>query len=631
MSESAKAYSRTWRPAPQLPQRSGKFTRRLRLVLVAAALLVVSGTLIALLFAIRPFHRAYFLPLSIGEYGEEVPVRGWVRQDSEALRSLDWKERNAFTSQERELVLDELSKTAKSSFNGPLVIYLSAYALTNPKGELCILPVDAHLQRPDSWLPLRDVFHFLHDSKARHKLLLLDIMQPFTDARRGLLLNDAAECVRPLLDQAVAEDPRLSVLCACAPGQDSIVAEELGHSVFAYFLYEGLRGQADGENAGRQRDGRVSLLELARFVATQVEKWTLRHRSVRQSPQLHGSKDDYPLVSIDSHAAPPAEAPDQADYPEWLSAGWKQRDTWLDEESERLLPRTVRELEASLLRAEQWWRGGFPEEQVSQDLAAQRERLERQRRRRLPVALRRAAELGSDTSKFSQANPSEIEVYKQAQQCWNEMRVQLSSYVPYLEEDAGAEPAWANAVGTACEIRRLLAAPLGADRATQIRQLMALTATLRNDPNNLHKLRRPLSRQPFEQLISRRYGGDAADLRIMTALLSTPWPRADQRSRLWSARWELRGELQQKRTDSNINAWNEARALAAQHQRAILRAKRSLKLLRLEGADQLEKVEKAIAQAAEMPADKAHLRHLSEELNEAWTRQIKFAAGLEGR
>jgi len=225
MNKPAKAYSRSWRPTPQLPQRSSKSARRLRLALVAAALLAVSGALIAWLLIPRLFQRAYFLPLCIGEYGEEFPVRSWVRQDGDVLRSLGWKERNAFTSQERELLLGELRKAAGSTLEGPLVVYLSAYALTNPKGELCILPVDARLDLPETWLPLGDVFRLLGDSKARHKLLLLDIMQPCIDARRGLLINDVAECLQSLLNEAVAKDPRLSVLCACAPGQESIVAE----------------------------------------------------------------------------------------------------------------------------------------------------------------------------------------------------------------------------------------------------------------------------------------------------------------------------------------------------------------------------------------------------------------------
>jgi hypothetical protein len=621
MSNPAKDYSRTWRPAAQLPQRSSKSARRLRIVLAAAALLAVSGALIAWLLILRPFHPAYFLPLCIGEYGEELPVRGWVRQDSDALRSLGWKESNAFTSQERELLLGELRKSAGRTFDGPLVMYLSAYALADAKGELCILPVDARLHARSTWLPLRDVFHLLRDCKARHKLVLLDIMQPLTDARRGLLVNDAATCLQPLLKEVVENDPSLSVLCACAPGQESMVAEELGHSVFAYFLWEGLRGQADGENAKHRRDGRVSLQELAGYVTAHVEQWTLRHRGVRQSPRLHGPSDDYPLVAVDSRAAPPAEPPELSDYPEWLSAGWKLRDSWLDDESYRLTPRTFQELEAALLRAEQQWRGGFPAQRVSQELAARREQLERQRSQQLPVCRRRAAESWRDTLKAYQAANTEAESLKQSLACRDEMLVQLASYVPYLEVDAATEPAWENAVTTAAELRRLLDTPPGAARDAQIRKMMALTATLRNDPNNRNRLRRPLDRQHFDRLMARSQTGDDADVKVVTALLATPWPRAEERSKLWSARQELLASAHGKRAESSVSSWDESRAISAQYQRGLLRARRALKLLQLEGANPLEKIEKALAQAAEVPTDTARMRVLGKELQQAWARQ----------
>lgn len=627
MGESSKIRSRTWRPEVPLPPPSGKSSRRLLVVLVVVALSAVLGALIAWLFFISPFPQPSFLPLCIGEYGEEFPIRGWVEQDSDALRSLGWKEINAFTSQQREPLLAELRKAAERS-DRPLVVYLSAYARANSEGELCILPIDAHLDRPEKWLRLSEVFRLLRESKARHKLLLLDIMQPFTDARRGLLVNDAAQRLQPVLDQAVTNDPRLSVLCACAPGQESLVAEELGHSVFAYFLWEGLRGRAEGENADRRGDGRVSMQELAAYVTAQVEGWTLKHRLVRQSPRFHGSKDDYPLVSVDSGAAQPAE---RADYPEWLRTGWKMRDWWLGEECHRLAPQTFRELEAVLLRAEQRWRGGLSPERVSAELAMRREELQSWRSQQLPAGRRRAAQSWDALLKAHPASGADLDVLRQAQQCCADACVQLAGYAPYLEVDADTEPVWENAVATACELRRLLASPPGTAHEIWIRKIAALTAALRNDPNNLQRLRRPLDRPEYDRLIGQRHRGDDADLKVMTALLATPWPRAEERSQLWSARRDLLAAMQGRRAGSNAGTWDEGRAIAAQYQRGLQRARRSLKLLQLEGADHLERVVNALAQASQKPTDEARLRVLGEELKQAWLRRDESAARLEGR
>ncbi len=753
---------RTWRHVAERPSAGDKSSRRLGVALLAASVLAVIGAFLAWLTYISPIPKAEFLPLCIGEYEEEFPVRGWVRQDGDALRELGWKQTNAFTSQQLALLRGELGKLAGRTFGGPLVVYVNAYALATPQGEPCLLPIDARLDRPDTWLPLREVFSKLHDAKAKHKLLVLDIMQPFIDARRGLLVNDSAERLQPLLDEVLAIDPHLSVLCACAPGQISIVAEELGHSVFAFFLWEGLRGKADGQNDSRRNDGRVSFQELTRYVKAKVEQWTLRHRGVRQSPRSYGAVDDYPLIAAGSSADPPAKSPLERDYPAWLSAGWKQRDHWLDEDSFGLARGTFQELERALLRAEQQWRGGFPIERVRPELAARRERLERQRRERLPAAgttmpeslaqataggrnppelpdaeaiesiaqlaarharaakgkpdaeelnklksqsdqllkkfagkplalawavfkaadadmptpaslrflsdlllpaqapeygetrllarlaelpvakpddwpaegaqlalrtiweaekaacgdprampwvrearaaadrlrqqgemllfaadplsRRRAAELLRGALKAYQKINHDLEAIKDAQRCCAEMLVQLPSYVRYLEVDAAAEKAWENAVATASELRRVLAEPLpppGSARSVQIRKMRELTEALRNDPDNLNSLRRPLGREQFEKLIGRSEVGDFADAKVMTALLETPWPRAEQRAALWKARYGLLERLGLRRAPTHVPAWDQGQALQAERDRAKRRAHRSQELLKL--------------------------------------------------
>lgn len=606
MNEPAKAYSRTWRPGPQQSS-SGPSGRRLRAAAAATALLAVSGALIAWLLYIRPFQRPYFLPLCIGEYDEAFPVRGWVRQDGDVLRGLGWKETNAFTSQQLALLRGELRQLAGHTFDGPLVVYLSAYARATPEGELCLLPVDARLDRPDTWLPLREVFTQLRASKAQHKLLLLDIMQSFLDVRRGLLLNDSAQRLQPVLEEVLAKDPHLSVLCACSPGQVSLTAEELGHSVFAYFLWEGLRGQADGENPRRRHDGRVSLVELANYVTAQVEQWALRQYGVRQSPRLYGAIDDYPLIAVGSSVPSLEEPPLPAEYPEWLSAGWKRRDRWLAEETAPPLLALRVGLETALLRAEKQWRGGFPAERVRRELAARYERLERQRNEQLQSSRSR----GLDT-------------VEKVRYGFEETLVQLAGYVPYLEVDDSAEQAWENAAATANQLRRLLderIAPGSEAGDVWIGRITALTASLRNDPNNLNRLRRPLDRQSFEQLISRRHQGDAADGKVMTALLETPWPRAEQRAKLWSARRELLSALQQKATKTQSAAWSESQAIEAERQRGLRRAQRSLTLLRLRGSDQVEKVEKTFTYAEAMPADDSRLEAVARALRQAWMRE----------
>jgi hypothetical protein len=765
-----------------------KPSRRLGLVLVAGAALALGGALIGWLFYLRPFHKASFLPLCLNEYGEDFPVRAWARQDAELLRGLGWHERNTFTAQKRDLLVRELREFTRSRRDGPLVVYLSAYARATPQGELCLLPVGASLDQPASWLPLREVLEHLRASKAAHKLLLLDIMQPFTDAQRGVLLDDSAEQLQPLLDKVLAGDPSLSVLCACTPGQLSLVAEELGHSVFAYFLAQGLRGQADGEG-GRIRNGRVSLHELAAFVTSRVEQWAWQHRRVRQTPRLYGAAKDYPLTAATTENGDAESS--AVEYPEWLSEGWKLRDSWLNDETYRWAPRPFRQLETALLRAEQEWRGGVDVERIRQDLAGWREQLERQRREQIPpaagtapatlargrpaheatdeetalslrqLAARHArvsmgkpdeaekAKIEGDTTQllkrfegkpvelargvfaaaqtedttpaalrflvellhkakapsyaetrflarlaelpaasgdwpaesivlalstvgaaeqvaasdaralpwvdeprakadrwrqegenllFSseasarrraadplrralqayQAVLRDLQVVEQALRYRDEMVVRLPGFLPYLEIDDEPEPAWDNAMATLVTLRQVLATPWPSP-GDSIRRLSELVSVLRNDPNNLQRLRRPFDPEPLEKLIGRSQAGNTADGQMMTALLATPWPRADQRARLQTAWHELMTALDRNPMRATLPPWEEGKAIAAQRRRALRRARRSVALLRLEGGHSLAGVEKSLQSASESPDDLGRIRVLEQELRRAWS------------
>jgi hypothetical protein len=234
---------------------------------------------------------------------------------------------------------------------------------------------------------------------------------------------------------------------------------------------------------------------------------------------------------------------------------------------------------------------------------------------------RRAAGPLGDALRAYQALNRDLDTVQEAQHLHEEMQVQLASYLPSLEVDAATGPAWENAIKTACKLRQVLAEPEaqpGAARDAKIRTLKELTAALRNDPDNLNRLRRSLDRQHFDRLIGRRRGGDAADGEIMTALLETPWPRAEQRAKLWSARQELLCALQGRRPETKT-AWNESQAVEAEHRRGLHRAHRSLALLRLLGSDQVEKVAKALAHAETMPADARRSAAVAEALRQAWS------------
>src|SRR5262249_42172868 len=147
------------------------------------------------------------------------------------------------------------------------------------------------------WLPLPQILQDVARCPSRRKLLLVDVMQPLVLPTRGLLRSDVADRVWPVLEAAVEEDSHLAILCACSRGQVSWTSEELGHSVFPFFLHRGLQALADGCVPGTRADGRVTLRELVAYVRERVDHWTQHNLQERQTPCLLGDVKDFPLIA----------------------------------------------------------------------------------------------------------------------------------------------------------------------------------------------------------------------------------------------------------------------------------------------------------------------------------------------
>ncbi len=359
-SSSPKPQDRRWRPGQQQPPAKGRprSAKRRQITAAAVVMLALAGAVIALLFLIRPAQTPYFLTIPITEYkARQYPPNPLARQDSNALERhfLQDRRNNAFQSQERHEVLKEL-QNLQTRKEAAVVVHLRALALSRGS-DVFLLPGDARPDDPATWLKFVEVLQLIRQCPARHKLLILDIMQPLLDPRLGVLTSDVAEKAEAIIQSG--DDQDLLVLCACSPGQVSLVSEEVNLSVFGYYLDQGLRGHADGYGPEGKQDGRVTVKELAAFVEKHVDRWAARNRATRQTPVLLGKGADFGLVVFDrARIEPTPEVAEAKPYPAWLSTGWKLRDQWLADESYSTAPQAIRRLEALQLHAEQRWRGG---------------------------------------------------------------------------------------------------------------------------------------------------------------------------------------------------------------------------------------------------------------------------------
>jgi hypothetical protein len=376
--ESPSSRPQAWHPceAGARPAARAASRRRRQIFFVLAGMLALVGAIAGWLLFLNPFRPPTFLTITITEYKDpRFPLNAFARRDRDTLQER-FQGSQAHDYQTRRLLAEQLD-ALRDQKGKAVVVHLCAFARTGPQGTLYLLPADAHPDDRASWLPLERVLDSLGSCPASHKLLILDIHRPLDDPRLGTPVEDVGARFQELLRAKAPK--KLLVLCACSPGQRSLVSEELGHSVFAHYLDEGLRGYADGYNPQGKRDGRVSVKELAAFVTARVDRWALRNRGVRQTPVLLGEGGDFDLISLErgrpQRAAPP-EVPDR--YPAQLRQGWKTRDRWLADGTYLKAPQVVHQLEELLLRLEQRARGGDDPRQINHAIKVRRADLDRQ-------------------------------------------------------------------------------------------------------------------------------------------------------------------------------------------------------------------------------------------------------------
>jgi len=233
--------ARKWQ-GPRARGKNGRARGKSRLPRVLTLLFVIlalAGALVALAFFMRSPPQPLLVVIRIDQYDDEplLPFYPWGEQDSQALRNAGLTEQGAFTSQERQRLLEALKKLGKDQpADQPLVIYLAAYAAGTENGGVALVPARARLDDPNSFLPLKEVLQAVKDCRVNKKLLLLDLAQPCTAPRGGLLTNDVAARLEPILTEAVRDRADLQILTSCSPGQVSLSSEELGHTVFAHYV-----------------------------------------------------------------------------------------------------------------------------------------------------------------------------------------------------------------------------------------------------------------------------------------------------------------------------------------------------------------------------------------------------------
>jgi hypothetical protein len=366
---------RAWHTQPAPAAGSHPISRRRRAIFtVLAAMAVLLGVIIAWFFYMSSYREPKFFTIAFTEYDQSLPVTHFGRRDSDALVRIFPKHEAAHDNQELQQFQEKLAHldNVLQGDEKTLVVHLTGLARTGDRGKLYLLPGKAAPADPKSWLEMEAVLRAVKGcKKARRKLLLLDLHPSGGDPRLGTLPDDVAQSFQSLFRPRYEKD--MLVLCPCSPGEVPLASEDLGHTVFGFYLEEGLRGFADGYNESEKRDGRVSVRELAAFVKARVQRWALQNRGVRQTPVLLGEGKDFDLAAYEQAKAPTAiDLPKGLSYPEPLRKAWEKRDRYLaDGVTYQVAPRVIHQLGLTLVWLEQRWRARVDLAEVQSELASQ--------------------------------------------------------------------------------------------------------------------------------------------------------------------------------------------------------------------------------------------------------------------
>ncbi|QEL19439.1 carboxypeptidase-like regulatory domain-containing protein [Limnoglobus roseus] len=347
-----------WRSSPPPPE----VDRSPRRVFVAFfALLLVVGGIVALSTWATPRSRATYVSFVAPAAGG--PPGFAVADHAAVARALAGRTPSSEPAASR-ATLEARLKALPSG--RPAFVYISAAATCDADGRVIVFPPEGRPENPADGIPLRQILTTLSGSTER-KFLVLDLSWPADSIPAEVAAGVVPTAVLDDLD-AVPDASRL-VLTSCGPGQVARVADELGRTAFGYYLEVGLTGWASPPGADA-----VTAYGLANFVRTRVQRWADQTRGTRQTPQLLGEGEDFPLVPLTGRPpTPPPELPIPADTADWLKPHWAARDRLRAAGADRLDPLAMRALGAELLAAEIAARNGPAtpaERQVVSDLTA---------------------------------------------------------------------------------------------------------------------------------------------------------------------------------------------------------------------------------------------------------------------
>jgi hypothetical protein len=394
---------RSWRDAGNRPASApaASSDRGRKLFAAGALLATLVGLLIAMLLMLGGPPDVLVIAWGFDDYSSYQLRNPWASRDRQLLLSAaPWKRQPVDTATDLTLaaVRERVKNLPGLAGEVPVIVYLNALARLND-GKVIILVPDSKPDQPDSGLPLDELVSALAQCASKHKLLLLDLQRPLRQARLGLLGEDISSVIHQTLERL--KPGGLHVLVSAGPLQESLVSDDMGHSVFAWYLSQGLRGSALTFDPQAANPDRVTVRGLIRYVHARVKNWSSNNRATKQEPWCWHSDDaeSFELTSPSRQSLLASAAPMTATAEQTATASlatgtspdskptedppavatekklrtllqqlWRELDAWRESGVGRAAGARLHFWHARALELEDRWRSGAPRDKLAAEL-----------------------------------------------------------------------------------------------------------------------------------------------------------------------------------------------------------------------------------------------------------------------
>jgi hypothetical protein len=241
---------------------------------------------------VTPDKNAYAVVIGVEQYRQKLPKAEFASHDAQAMselltKAMGYPAENVITLINNQATNADLSKYIEKwllrqvKTGGTVFIYFSGLGTSDPEtGDVFLVPYDGDPSFIDQTAySLKRMNDALRKLPAKEIIVVLDSC--FSGAGGKSVPVEGARSAAINLQKSLVPSKNMTVLAAASGDQSCSSYQAKGHSLFTYYLLNGIKN----EDVILQ-DGSLDLGDLFSYVQPQVERVAKKKNNSAQSPQL---------------------------------------------------------------------------------------------------------------------------------------------------------------------------------------------------------------------------------------------------------------------------------------------------------------------------------------------------------